>query len=105
MKILELTELEEFEMKKKQGKVVAYFWADWSGPCKKASNYFENLPKNHPNVHFFKINRDDADDICERYGVENLPAFISFKKGIILDKKNGFTNGNILEKMIENVKK
>jgi thioredoxin 1 len=65
-----------------QGIVVADFYADWCGPCKKIAPEFERLAKIYSSVAFLKVDVDAFEDLCTRYNVSAMPTFIVFQKGV-----------------------
>ncbi len=78
----EITSLNEFNAYASQLAIVD-FYAPWCGPCKNIAPIFEKLsldPK-HKSVHFLKVNVDENDDIANKYGVQSLPTFMTFKNG------------------------
>ena len=77
-------------MIKDNNKVVVDFFADWCGPCKIAAPIFEQMQKENPDMKFYKVNVDEADDIAETYQVASLPTFLTFYYGKQKDKLVGF---------------
>ena len=45
------------------------FWATWCGPCKVISPIFERLADQFPNVEFYKVDVDAAEEIAQEVGV------------------------------------
>ena len=67
-----------FEDEIKEGKVVADFYADWCGPCKKLEPAFEKLKQEYKDVKFIKVNIEDQKAIADQFGVMSIPCLIFF---------------------------
>ncbi|XP_075066995.1 thioredoxin-like [Mixophyes fleayi] len=61
--------------------LVIDFTAIWCGPCKKISPVFEELSEQFPNVLFYKVDVDDAEDVAAECGVRAMPTFQFYKGG------------------------
>ncbi len=59
--------------------VVTQFTASWCGPCQMIKPYLENYAKDYSNVHFVKVDVDEADELVDEYRPQSVPLFISFK--------------------------
>ncbi|OSD01218.1 thioredoxin [Trametes coccinea BRFM310] len=57
------------------------FWATWCGPCKVISPVFEQLSEKFPNIKFYKVDVDEAQDIAQEVGVRAMPTFMAFQNG------------------------
>ncbi|GJE89643.1 thioredoxin family protein [Phanerochaete sordida] len=57
------------------------FWATWCGPCKVISPIFEKLAEQFPNVEFYKVDVDAAEQISQEVGIRAMPTFVLFKNG------------------------
>jgi thioredoxin 1 len=68
--------------------LIAYFFANWCGPCKQIKPKIEQLSQNYSDrLEIVKINVDDAYDIVNNYKVSAMPTFIFFKNGNIYEKR------------------
>jgi thioredoxin 1 len=68
--------------------LIAYFFADWCGPCKQIKPKIEQLSNNYSDrLDIIKINVDDAYDIVNTYKVSAMPTFIFFKNGNVYEKR------------------
>ncbi|CDO76482.1 hypothetical protein BN946_scf184615.g8 [Trametes cinnabarina] len=52
------------------------FWATWCGPCKVISPVFQQLSEKFPNINFYKVDVDEAQDIAQEVGVRAVSVFI-----------------------------
>jgi thioredoxin 1 len=68
--------------------LIAYFYADWCGPCKQIKPKIHELSTNYSDrLEIVKINVDDAYDIVNTYKVSAMPTFLFFKNGSIYEKR------------------
>ena len=81
------------------------FWASWCGPCKMFGPIFEKVEKETENIQFFKVNVDENEDICKKYGVMSIPTTIIFKDGKDIAKNVGFMDEDTLKDFINNIQK
>ena len=86
----------------KEGKVIVDFYADWCGPCKKISPYFEELKGKFPNVTFLKCNIDENQELARSLNIQSIPAFILFVDGVEKDRLVGANKDKLLN-MVTNV--
>lgn len=61
--------------------LVLDFFADWCGPCKAISPFFEKMAESELNKHvcFLKVDVDVANDLATELGVSAMPTFMAFK--------------------------
>ncbi|MBE5780105.1 MAG: thioredoxin [Clostridiales bacterium] len=85
----------------KASTVVVDFYADWCGPCKMIAPTLEGLAEELPQVEFFKLNVDNAQDICMKYGVMSIPTLIVFRGGEEVQRSVGLQGKEALKRMIE----
>ena len=73
-------EFEEYV--KNNSYVIVKFKAEWCGPCKKISPFFNNMmSKMDKDVKLLVIDADTNRDICSKYRIRTIPTFISFLNG------------------------
>lgn len=66
----------------KSGEPVAVdCYATWCGPCQMISPRFESFSEKYSNIHFVKVNVDEAQEIATQLGISSLPTFIFYKGG------------------------
>ena len=56
-------------------------YATWCGPCQMISPRFEAFSGSYPNIHFVKVNVDEAQEIATELGIASLPTFLFYKDG------------------------
>ncbi|MBP3541635.1 MAG: thioredoxin [Clostridia bacterium] len=81
--------------------VVVDFYADWCGPCKMLSPTVDALSEELPDVAFFKLNVDNAQEQCMKYRVMTIPTLIVFKGGEEKQRTVGLQSKDMLRRMIE----
>lgn len=80
-----------FEEGVSQGTVIVDFYAEWCGPCKALSKFFETAETKYPTLKFVKIDTDDNTDIASEFSIKSLPTVIVFKDGVESDRVVGFS--------------
>lgn len=82
--------------------IIIDFFADWCNPCKAIAPYIEELATKFTNIHFFKINTDNAElkDVCSTCEIKGIPAFCYFHNGKYIDSVVG-ADKNAIMKNIE----
>ena len=73
------------------------FYADWCGPCKVLT---ANLEK--AGIEYEAINADTNEEMCQKFGVRNLPTFIAVDDNEnILDRFTGIKTPIAIKEWIE----
>lgn len=101
-KPITLTDKNFDEIIKKYSMVVVDFWAPWCGPCKFFSPIFEEVAREMKGkVIFGKVNTDENEKLCERFGIMSIPTILIFKNGEIVDRNIGAMPADMLREWIE----
>jgi thioredoxin 1 len=102
-KPIALTDKNFDEFINKHPLVVVDFWAPWCGPCKFFSPIFEEVAKEmQGKAAFGKVNTDENEKLCERFGIMSIPTLLIFKNGEIVDRNIGAMPADMLKEWIEN---
>ena len=85
------------EVRNAKGIVIADFWAEWCGPCKRYGPEFEAAAAAHSDkAKFVKVNVDQAEDLAAEFGVMSIPTTIFFKNGQQVDEAVGILSRDAL---------
>ena len=78
-----LEELEEWEESINSSKyVIVDFFATWCGPCKALDKQVKLAKDKYAELKIFKVDIDEADEVCDHFEVENLPTVFFFLNGV-----------------------
>lgn len=97
----QLTDNELAEVLASERLVVIDFWAEWCGPCKKISPIVDELAAEYEGkVDIYKCDVDENSEVCEKFGIRNIPTLIFLKNGEVVDRHVGTaTKSQLAEKI------
>jgi thioredoxin 1 len=76
--------------------------ATWSGSCQIAAPIYKELFREYHNAAgFFTIDMDSNPDVMKRYSVYELPHFLLFRNGELVDQVAGTSPKKLLEEKIK----
>ena len=70
--------------------MVIDFWATWCGPCRMMAPVMSELAEKYDGrIVVAKCDVEENDDLAAEFGIRNIPTFLFFKNGEIVDKLVG----------------
>lgn len=100
--ILEITDANIQELLADGSPLVVDFWAPWCGPCKMMLPIVDELAAEYEGrVRVGKLNVDDNPDVCETYGIMNIPTMLFFKNGELVNRHVGACRKPELEAIVD----
>jgi len=84
--------------------VLIDFYADWCGPCKQMEPAIANITRQYEGkVVVYRINVDEAGDLCDEMGIEAIPYLVFYKDGKIRNELQGYQREEIVRQNIETI--
>ena len=90
--IIHVNDLQEFNAKVAQGRVLVDFYANWCGPCKMLAPIIEDVDakKEAGDLLIIKVDVDEAGVIAGKFGIQSIPTLLFFSEGKLVNKRLGF---------------
>jgi len=102
MAVSELTQENFSQETAKPGVAVVEFYSDTCSVCKQLLPVLEELSSKHRQVRFYKINAQQARQLCLTHRVLSLPTTLLLKGGNLVDKVAGFKSTTDMDALIRN---
>ena len=84
---------EEFEISIASNEnVIIEFSAEWCGPCQVMLPNLQEIDETIDNISVFKVNVDEEDELCRKFGIRNVPTTLYYKNGVQVFKTTGLVN-------------
>ncbi len=89
----------EAEVLKSEKTVLAYFWANWCGPCRLVAPSVEKVATEYSDrLKVVKMEVDPNPETVKQYQVEGLPALRLFRnQELLLSYEGGITQKKLVE--------
>lgn len=89
---------------KEKDLVIAYFYANWSDPCRKLNPVWEKIQREHSaNATFLNINVEIYPGITKELKIKNIPTILYISKGEIWEKQIKFHTEMVIELTIKKI--
>jgi thioredoxin 1 len=93
----------KYEVIESRSLSIVQFKSDWNGACQIIAPVYEELARHYEGTaKFFTTDIETETTLEKEYGIHELPTFLFFKSGSIVDYAIGLTPKNILISKIEN---
>ena len=77
---------------------VVDFSATWCGPCRMLKPILEEVEEMMPDIPFYNVDVDEAEDVAKDFRIFSIPSVLIFKNGQVVDTMVGFgTQDEIIE--------
>lgn len=105
--MIELTDENfEKEIRESQKPVLVDFWAAWCPPCKMLTPVLEKVAQDSQGrLSLVKVNIDQAPLLAQKYGIEQIPTVVLFKKGRPVGGFIGFRPEALIKNWLEGLLK
>jgi thioredoxin 1 len=75
------------ELSAKGQLILVDFGAQWCGPCKAVSPIVDELSDKYGSEAVIgKVDIDESPDLCEKFGIRNIPTILFIRDGEVVDK-------------------
>ena len=90
--IIHVHNMQDFQEKIAQGRVLVDFFATWCGPCKMLSPILEEVDQRGEagDLLIVKVDVDEASDIAIKFGIQSIPTLILFENGKMVKHALGY---------------
>ncbi|MBT8385921.1 MAG: thioredoxin family protein [Ignavibacteria bacterium] len=76
-------------------------WAEWCDACRKFDPIFNKVADKYPEYVFAKIDATKEKELISSLGIENIPALLLYRDGILLFQQPGYYEKDKLEDIIK----
>ena len=89
MAVLKITKDNFEEIKKREGRILIDFYADWCGPCRMVSPIVDAIAEEYPQYTVCKVNVDEEPDLAGAFKVFSIPTLVVLEDGIVVSQAAG----------------
>lgn len=76
--------------------VLVDFFAEWCGPCRMLEPVLDDVANDRSDFDIVKVDIDKNRALAQQFGVMSVPTLMIFKKGELIETKNGFMPKELL---------
>jgi thioredoxin 1 len=84
-----------------EGIVMVDVWAEWCDACRKFDPIYKKVADKYPEHVFAKIDASKEKELISSLGIENIPALLLYRDGILLFQQPGYYEKDKLEDIIK----
>lgn len=92
----EITKLKEVEKTNSLVKIGTGF----CGPCKLVEDNLKQLEAEYPEIKFYLVDAEEAEDMVEELGIRNVPTLIRYRDGVETGRRVGMMTKEQLKEFI-----
>ena len=81
---------------------IVYITAPWCEPCKALAPIVNEIASEHLDIKIGKLDAGEYRDLAISLGVRNVPTFLFYRNGEIVDKTTGGKSKSDLSNLIDN---
>lgn len=85
--------------------VIVNFHAEWCDPCKILTPKLQELLEPSPDIDLAVVDVDTNAELVHTFEVKAVPAVLAFRNGVVVDKFIGLVDANMIEGLINKLKK
>ena len=73
---------------------------EFCGPCKVVEGNLKTIEADYPDLEFYLVDAEEAEDLVEELGIRNVPTLIHYKDGIEVGRSVGMRTVEQLKEFI-----
>ncbi len=101
MSILSLNQNNFDSITSKEAIVLIDVWAEWCDACRKFDPIFKKVADKYSEHVFAKIDATKEKELISSLGIENIPALLLYRDGILLFQQPGYYEEDKLEDILK----
>ena len=98
---IEESKINEELVRNSQKLMIIDFYAEWCMPCQMLSPILQELDKKYPDVEFFRVNVDEAENYAVTQNINSIPTLVFYKDGAEVERVVGVNSIDKLSNIID----